>query len=301
MCERRPVPRRESSWGMQDIDHRQLYAHHYNDQAEDVVQACFEGNPFKTVAVPFKLFWQCMRFEPGVSFPFESSSIYLLYMAHLRISVKMFLRWNSKMLKDGGADITVATSCLSLVIWLFPRNPLAYTLMQTFMDKECPADTYRNISGSTRQLCRHCPADELPSHAIYICSVSYFAFSSILFPESGHRNLDMRNEVLYNFSPILDLEIVLSLQILKLTGLSLSLRGSWGSDAVAPGGVEEGAFGLDGGRDGSLAVSLIGAVSALGLFHSSLGGDGERQLLSHIHLILKWQQCQQCLTPGSTT
>ncbi|KAF3442171.1 hypothetical protein FNV43_RR16087 [Rhamnella rubrinervis] len=99
-----------------------------------------------------------------------------------------------------------------------------------------------------------------------------------------------------NFSPILDLEIALSLQILKLTGLSLSLGGSWGSGAVAPGGDEEGAFGLDGGGDGSLAVSLIGAVSVLGLFHSSLGGDGERQLLSHLHLILKWQQC---LTPGS--
>ncbi|KAF3443213.1 hypothetical protein FNV43_RR12895 [Rhamnella rubrinervis] len=301
MCERRPVPRRESSWGMQDIDHRQLYAHHYNDQAEDVVQACFEGNPFKTVAVPFKLFWQCMRFEPGLPHFFISSKIPLLlleilYMAHLRISVKMFLRWNSKMLKDGGADITVATSLLESSNLVVP--------------KECPADTYRNISGSTRQLCRHCPADELPSHAIYfhvLCTnpvpVAVFSETCVfcLFPESGHRNLDMRNEVLYNFSPILDLEIVLSLQILKLTGLSLSLRGSWGSDAVAPGGVEEGAFGLDGGRDGSLAVSLIGAVSALGLFHSSLGGDGERQLLSHIHLILKWQQCQQCLTPGSTT
>ena len=30
----------------------------------------------------------------------------------LRMSVKMFLMWNSKMLIDGGEDITVATSLL---------------------------------------------------------------------------------------------------------------------------------------------------------------------------------------------
>ncbi|OMP08525.1 hypothetical protein COLO4_06384 [Corchorus olitorius] len=27
--------------------------------------ACFEGNPFKTVPGPFKLFWKCMRSKPG--------------------------------------------------------------------------------------------------------------------------------------------------------------------------------------------------------------------------------------------
>ncbi|KAK2649905.1 hypothetical protein Ddye_017394 [Dipteronia dyeriana] len=27
--------------------------------------ACFEGNPFKTVPGPFKLFWRCMRSNPG--------------------------------------------------------------------------------------------------------------------------------------------------------------------------------------------------------------------------------------------
>lgn len=67
--------------------------------------------------------------------------------------------------------------------------------------------------------------------------------------------------------------------ILKLTRLSLSLGGSWGSEAVAlgGGGVGEGAFGLGFEGDGSLAVSLTGAGSALGLFSalfSSLGGDG---------------------------
>ena len=29
------------------------------------LQACFEGNPFKTVPGPFKLFWRCMRSKPG--------------------------------------------------------------------------------------------------------------------------------------------------------------------------------------------------------------------------------------------
>ncbi|KAJ8490648.1 hypothetical protein OPV22_012369 [Ensete ventricosum] len=40
-------------------------AHRCNDRAEDVIQALFEGNPFKTVPGPFKLFWQCMRSKPG--------------------------------------------------------------------------------------------------------------------------------------------------------------------------------------------------------------------------------------------
>ncbi|KAH7533054.1 uncharacterized protein LOC107417081 [Ziziphus jujuba] len=63
--ETRPVPRRESPWGMPEGDHRQPKAHRCNDRAEDVIQACFEGNPFKTVPGPFKLFWQCMRSKPG--------------------------------------------------------------------------------------------------------------------------------------------------------------------------------------------------------------------------------------------
>jgi hypothetical protein len=29
------------------------------------LQAVFEGNPFKTVPGPFKLFYQCMRSKPG--------------------------------------------------------------------------------------------------------------------------------------------------------------------------------------------------------------------------------------------
>ncbi|GJM97668.1 hypothetical protein PR202_ga14610 [Eleusine coracana subsp. coracana] len=49
MSEERPVPRRESPWGLPEGDKRQPKAHRCNDRAEDVVQACFEGNPFKTV------------------------------------------------------------------------------------------------------------------------------------------------------------------------------------------------------------------------------------------------------------
>ncbi|CAN4103472.1 unnamed protein product [Withania somnifera] len=60
-----PVPRRESPWGMPDGDNRQPKPHRCNDRVEDVVQACFEGNPFKTIPGPFKLFWQCMRSKPG--------------------------------------------------------------------------------------------------------------------------------------------------------------------------------------------------------------------------------------------
>ncbi|WVZ78895.1 hypothetical protein U9M48_026540 [Paspalum notatum var. saurae] len=66
MSEERPVPRRESPWGLPEGDTRQPKAHRCNDRAEDVVQACFEGNPFKTVPGPFKLFWQCMRSKPGI-------------------------------------------------------------------------------------------------------------------------------------------------------------------------------------------------------------------------------------------
>ncbi|PSS14422.1 Autophagy-related protein [Actinidia chinensis var. chinensis] len=61
----RPIPRRESPWGTPEGEHRQPKPHRCNDRVEDVIQACFEGNPFKTVPGPFKLFWQCMRSKPG--------------------------------------------------------------------------------------------------------------------------------------------------------------------------------------------------------------------------------------------
>ncbi|KAJ0110970.1 hypothetical protein Patl1_02041 [Pistacia atlantica] len=64
MSETRPVPRRESPWGTPEGEHRQPKAHRCNDRAEDVIQACFEGNPFKTIPGPFKLFWRCMRSKP---------------------------------------------------------------------------------------------------------------------------------------------------------------------------------------------------------------------------------------------
>ncbi|WZZ19521.1 hypothetical protein YC2023_112610 [Brassica napus] len=65
MSETRPVPRRESPWGLPE-GHREPKAHRCNDRVEDVVQAFFEGNPFKTVPGPFKLFYRCMRSKPGL-------------------------------------------------------------------------------------------------------------------------------------------------------------------------------------------------------------------------------------------
>lgn len=38
MSETRPVPRRESPWGLPEGDHRQPKAHRCNDRAEDVIQ-----------------------------------------------------------------------------------------------------------------------------------------------------------------------------------------------------------------------------------------------------------------------
>ncbi|KAK8305324.1 hypothetical protein V6Z12_D03G055000 [Gossypium hirsutum] len=38
MGETRPVPRRESPWGMPEGEHRQPKAHRCNDRAEDVIQ-----------------------------------------------------------------------------------------------------------------------------------------------------------------------------------------------------------------------------------------------------------------------
>ncbi|KOM43995.1 hypothetical protein LR48_Vigan05g160000 [Vigna angularis] len=74
--ESRPVPRRESPWGITGDNHPEPKAHRCNDRVEDVIQACFEGNPFKTVPGPFKLFWQCMRSKPGS----ELSSTLQLYL-----------------------------------------------------------------------------------------------------------------------------------------------------------------------------------------------------------------------------
>ncbi|XP_062163420.1 uncharacterized protein LOC133870340 isoform X2 [Alnus glutinosa] len=34
--------------------------------------------------------------------------------------------------------------------------------------EECPAGTYKNVTGSDRALCHHCPAQELPHRAVYI-------------------------------------------------------------------------------------------------------------------------------------
>ncbi|XP_041991432.1 uncharacterized protein LOC121742373 [Salvia splendens] len=61
----RPVPRRHSPWVDEEVYKREVKAHRCNDRVEDVIYALFEGNPFKTIPAPFKLFYQCMRSKPG--------------------------------------------------------------------------------------------------------------------------------------------------------------------------------------------------------------------------------------------
>lgn len=34
--------------------------------------------------------------------------------------------------------------------------------------QECPAGTYKNVTGSDRALCRQCPVYELPHRGVYI-------------------------------------------------------------------------------------------------------------------------------------
>ncbi|KAL8508217.1 hypothetical protein ACS0TY_018702 [Phlomoides rotata] len=36
-----------------------------NDRLEDIIFALREGNPFKTIPGPFKLFRQCMKLKPA--------------------------------------------------------------------------------------------------------------------------------------------------------------------------------------------------------------------------------------------
>jgi len=63
--EDRPVPRRNSPWGNPKEEYRQPRAHRCNDRLEDIIQACFEGNIFKTVPGPLRLFRECMKAKPG--------------------------------------------------------------------------------------------------------------------------------------------------------------------------------------------------------------------------------------------
>jgi hypothetical protein len=44
MSEERPVPRRESPWGLPEGDKRQPKVHCYNDRAEDVIQVLSLSN-----------------------------------------------------------------------------------------------------------------------------------------------------------------------------------------------------------------------------------------------------------------
>lgn len=51
MSETRPVPRRESPWGMPEGDHRQPKAHRCNDRAEDVIQVGENISSFHSIAL----------------------------------------------------------------------------------------------------------------------------------------------------------------------------------------------------------------------------------------------------------
>ena len=51
-------------------EHMNCFAYEYFESIDLCVsQALFEGNPFKTIPAPFKLFYQCMRSKPGYVVP----------------------------------------------------------------------------------------------------------------------------------------------------------------------------------------------------------------------------------------
>lgn len=45
--------------------------------------------------------------------------------------------------------------------------------------QECPLGTYKNVTGSDRDLCYDCPPDELPHRAVYVSvrGISQLCFS----------------------------------------------------------------------------------------------------------------------------
>lgn len=45
---------------------------------------------------------------------------------------------------------------------------LVFAFVLFFYLQECPAGTYKNVTGSDRALCHHCPVQELPHRAEYI-------------------------------------------------------------------------------------------------------------------------------------
>lgn len=83
-----------------------------------------------SLAFEFTNYWLCplrgrvnnlLLYSRSSNFPFESCHMliafclmlnYVQVYGALRMSVKMFLMWNSQLLVDGGGDITVATSLL---------------------------------------------------------------------------------------------------------------------------------------------------------------------------------------------
>ncbi|KAF6160987.1 hypothetical protein GIB67_007628 [Kingdonia uniflora] len=95
----RPVPRRESPWGLPEGETREPKAHRCNDRAEDVIYACFEGNPFKTIPGPFKLFWQCIRSKPGMGHTEKAYEV---------VPIKLIYACNSVTLEFTSSFLTIA-------------------------------------------------------------------------------------------------------------------------------------------------------------------------------------------------
>jgi hypothetical protein len=62
MSEERPVPRRESPWGLPEGDKRQPKAHRCNDRAEDVVQVLSLSSHvlFPVVCLGIASGWRCI-------------------------------------------------------------------------------------------------------------------------------------------------------------------------------------------------------------------------------------------------
>ncbi|KAJ0030888.1 hypothetical protein Pint_12899 [Pistacia integerrima] len=49
-----------------------------------------------------------------------------------------------------------------------PLGKLAQKGLYGIFCEECPVGTYKNVTGSDKSLCHHCPAHELPHRAVYI-------------------------------------------------------------------------------------------------------------------------------------
>lgn len=81
---------------------------------------------------------------------------------------------------------------------------LVFVFVLFFYLQECPAGTYKNVTGSDRALCHHCPAQELPHRAEYIAvrgtSMLLVANLSSIIRDKGTYSLEVLS-VLIDFHP----------------------------------------------------------------------------------------------------